>query len=80
MEQSAYLLARYTAYATQRQREADTDVDFDPWIHPQNGHIPPCTVCHRDYTAKVPPSHPRVCLWYDFYAWLRSGKVAPKAW
>ena len=76
---STYLNDKYVANGLLTARGEKTTGDaFDPYIYPQEGHVPQCTQCQHDFDAfKRKPmnaaqvfvefEHSHACLWYDYF-------------
>lgn len=55
-----------------------THEGWDPYIYPDEGYIPYCTVCQADYdkfksiqtkdTTKAEMEHNRCCIWYMYFS------------
>ena len=55
--------------------DGDDSMGWDPFIYPDNGHIPECSVCKKVYATfredvtvvAVQMRHRKMCLWHDYF-------------
>ena len=64
---------KYT-YLCSKVPKAVAGAPWDPWIHPETGHIPECRTCAADYAAymrthkpTMKMTHTSACLWHDYF-------------
>ncbi len=67
-----YLRQKYNKYRT---GNIEVFESFDPWMDPDQEHIPPCSSCQKAYEEykivcgpKCTIEHSSACLWFDFFA------------
>lgn len=72
-EVRSYLRAKYVR-GRNEPSAAEAYAIFDPWINPDEGYIPYCAECLKNYEeykgrmgAECEMDHSAACLWHDWF-------------